>query len=240
MLLPMQPLPLIPVIPILLSTWCKTSIMDGWQCYVLMMLTPFNSPASAYPATLQRILCRETMHKVYKAKDCPNGLPRLKRKSVSHVPHLTATLPESQRDSMEPIILMPSNRIPFAILNSRNPLRPGSELGVRTACFTMHHCMIELKLMAARLPLSVECMNLCMRGGKFRGSLVTRETCSIINERDMHTAFTSHALLSICVLEALHPPPPTCTCKAPSMPLLTVCRPSGLAIHNNDALLVYP
>ena len=86
------------------------------------------------------------------------------------------------------------------ILNSRNPLRLGSEMGVGTACCTMHHSIFILKPRAARLPRSVECTNLSTGFGDLLmcGASIG-EASTIVNARDMHIAFTSHALLSVSV-----------------------------------------
>ena len=85
-------------------------------------------------------------------------------------------------------------------LQSRNALKLGSELGVGTACGTMHHAIFILSPRAARLPRSVECTNLSTGfGDMLRCMGSTRETCTIINARDMHIAFTSLALLSVGV-----------------------------------------
>ena len=94
---------------------------------------------------------------------------------------------------------MTSQAVPV-FLNSRNPLRLGSGLGVGTACGRMHHSIFILKPRAARLPRSVECANLSTGfGNMLRCEGSTSETCTIINARDMHIAFTSLALLGVSV-----------------------------------------
>ena len=137
---------------------------------------------------------------IHKAEERPNSLPCLKREGVSHLPHLTSRIPESQRNSMAARLLMLFNLVPFAILNSLNPLRLGSELGVGTACRTMHHAIFVFKPRAARLPRSVE-WPLLSTGfcDLLRCGPSTGEASTIIYARDMHIAFTSHALLSVSV-----------------------------------------